>query len=77
VVGRGLKKVELSKQLNNQRSFGMVHFQIYQARDGYRWRLWAVNNRIVAESGEAYVTYQSASNAVKWVKEQAPMAPVR
>ena len=55
----------------------MVHFQIYQARDGYRWRLWAVNNRIVAESGEAYVTYQSASNAVKWVKEQAPMAPVR
>jgi uncharacterized protein YegP (UPF0339 family) len=55
----------------------MVHFQIYQARDGYRWRLWSANNQIVAESGEAYVTHQGASNAVAWVKEQALTAPVR
>ncbi len=54
----------------------MVHFQIYRALDGYRWRLWAANNRIVAESGEAYNTHEGAVNAVNWVKEQAPTAPV-
>lgn len=27
---------------------------IYKAKDGWRWRLWAKNGRIVAESGEAY-----------------------
>ena len=28
--------------------------EIYKAKDGWRWRLWARNGRIVAESGEAY-----------------------
>lgn len=55
----------------------MVHFEIYQARDGYRWRLWAANGRIVAESGEAYVLRSGAETAVTWVKQQAPLAPVR
>jgi uncharacterized protein YegP (UPF0339 family) len=55
----------------------MVHFQIYQARDGYRWRLWSANSRIVAESGEAYVTHAGALNAVSWVKDQVPTALVR
>ena len=55
----------------------MVHFEVYQARDGYRWRLWSANGRIVAESGEAYVTQQGALNAVYWVREQVPIAPIR
>jgi uncharacterized protein YegP (UPF0339 family) len=28
--------------------------EVYKAKDGWRWRLRARNNRIVAESGEAY-----------------------
>lgn len=34
--------------------------ETYKAKDGYRWRVRAKNGRIIAESGEAYV---SASNA--------------
>lgn len=56
---------------------GQIYFQIYHARDGYRWRLWSANGRIVAESGEAYVQYSGASEAVDWVKRNAPIAPVR
>lgn len=29
-------------------------FEIYRAKDGFRWRLKASNGRIIAESGEAY-----------------------
>lgn len=29
-------------------------FEIYKARDGWRWRVKARNGRIIAESGEAY-----------------------
>lgn len=29
-------------------------FDQYLAKDGWRWRLWSRNGRIVAESGEAY-----------------------
>ena len=53
-----------------------VHFEIYKARDGYRWRLWSANFRIVAESGEAYDTEYGARRAVDWVKLNAPQAPI-
>lgn len=55
---------------------GQIHFQIYQARDGYRWRLWSANGRIVAESGEAYVEYAGAVEAINWVKRNGPQAPI-
>ena len=29
-------------------------FDIFKAKDGWRWRLWARNGRMVAVSGEAY-----------------------
>lgn len=29
-------------------------FELYKAADGWRWRLVAANNRIIADSGEAY-----------------------
>lgn len=31
-----------------------LQIEIYEAKDGYRWRMWR-SGRIVAESGEAYV----------------------
>lgn len=37
-------------------------FEVYRAKDGWRWRLWARNGRIVAVSGEAY---KRAAAAVK------------
>ena len=56
---------------------GQVHFEIYQARDGYRWRLWSASGRIVAESGEAYVLLSGAQEAVVWVMRNAPTAQIR
>jgi len=38
---------------------------IYQAADGWRWRLKASNGRIVADGGEAYRTKANARRAVK------------
>lgn len=39
--------------------------QVYEAADGWRWRLKAFNGRIVADSGEAYVTQANAKRAAR------------
>lgn len=44
------------------------YFQVYEARDGWRWRLRAANNRIIADSGEAYTSERHAHRAIKTVK---------
>lgn len=44
-------------------------FTVYQARDGYRWRLLAANNRLIAESGEAYTREWDAWRATETVEE--------
>ena len=36
---------------------------VYEAKDGWRWRMKAPNGRIVADSGEAYVRRSSAVRA--------------
>lgn len=33
----------------------MPKFHVYEANDGWRWRLFAANGKMVAESGEAFV----------------------
>lgn len=43
----------------------MMKFQIYEAKDGWRWRLKANNGRTTADSGEAYVTKANARRAIK------------
>lgn len=43
-------------------------FVIYPAKDGYRWRLLAANNRIIADSAEAYTRKVDAERAVETVK---------
>lgn len=40
-------------------------FKVYEARDGYRWRLLAANGRTIADSGEAYTRKPDADRAVK------------
>jgi len=39
-------------------------FVVYQARDGWRWRLVAANGRIIAESGEAYTRKHDVERAL-------------
>lgn len=43
-------------------------FTVYQAADGFRWRLLAANWRLIAESGEAYSRRRDAERAVKAVR---------
>lgn len=37
---------------------------VYQANDGWRWRLRSRNGRIVAESGEAYSSQRKVLDAM-------------
>ena len=49
----------------------MKPFEIYQAPDGWRWRLRAANGRIIADGGEAYSSRAGAVRAVNRVKQLA------
>jgi uncharacterized protein YegP (UPF0339 family) len=31
-----------------------MHFIVYEASDGWRWRLFARNGKVIADSGQAY-----------------------
>lgn len=48
-------------------------FQIYKARDGWRWRLVAANGRIVA-TGEAHTRKRDAVRACQRVADLADQA---
>lgn len=50
------------------------YFQVYEARDGWRWRLRAANHRIIAEGGEAYTTERKAWRAIQTVLLTFPKA---
>ena len=55
----------------------MATFTVYEAQDGWRWRLTANNGRIIADCGEAYESERNAVRAARRTKELAPGAPVR
>lgn len=53
-----------------------MYYQVYQDRSHqWRWRLKAANNRIIADSGEAYVNKNDCLYAIGLVK-QSKDAPV-
>lgn len=55
----------------------MPKFNIYRDnRSEYRWRLVADNGRIIADSGEGYVSKSEAKRAVERFKEAAPKAEI-
>ena len=54
----------------------MAYFIRRDATGQWRWRLRATNNRIVAESGEAYRNRADCEAAIVLVKGSA-MSPVR
>lgn len=52
------------------------YFEVYMARDGWRWRLRAANHRIIAH-GEAHTRERDAWRAVATVQEAAALAEMR
>lgn len=53
-----------------------MEYQVYQSGGQWRWRLVAANNRIIANSGEAYHNRADCLSAIALVKGSAA-APVR
>ncbi len=43
-----------TKKPRRPKSIYRYVFDIFKAKDGWRWRLWARNGRMIAVSGEAY-----------------------
>jgi uncharacterized protein len=53
-----------------------MYFEIYKNRlDQWQWRLKAANNRIIADSGEAYHNKQDCLHGISLVK-QSYSAPI-
>lgn len=46
-----------------------VAITIYRASDGWRWRARTRNGRIIADSGEAYVSKSNAENGITALAE--------
>jgi uncharacterized protein len=56
-----------------------MRFKVYRSgliRRGWRWRLFANNNRILADSGEAYQSKGDCLNAIQLIRDEAANAPV-
>ncbi len=50
-------------------------FVVYVDNVGqYRWRLFAANNRILADSGEGYRSQSDCEHGIQLVKQLAPSA---
>ena len=58
--------------------FSEYFFWIYQDRASkWRWRLYAPNEEILADSGQSFTTKESCERNVHLVKRVAPSAPLR
>lgn len=53
-----------------------MKFELYPSKDGFRWRLVAKNGKIVADSGEAYVSAGNARRAAKMVRKEIGSADI-
>lgn len=47
---------------------------VWYAKDGWRWRLWAPNGKLTAESGEAYNRRFDCVEAAKALSDRAAVA---
>jgi uncharacterized protein YegP (UPF0339 family) len=55
-----------------------MHFNLYKDHGGeWRWRLIAVNGKIVADSSESYTTKANAEAGIALVQHGAATAPIR
>ena len=44
-----------------------AQMRVYKAGDGWRWRLVSPNGRIIADSGESYITRAGARRAARTI----------
>jgi len=51
-------------------------FDIFKAKDGWRWRLWARNGRMIAVSGEAYKRKAAAIKQCENLQDYASQSTV-
>jgi uncharacterized protein YegP (UPF0339 family) len=51
-------------------------FEIYESKNGWRWRMKSLNGRTIADSSEAYSEKSGAKRAIKSVKRTAHMAGI-
>ena len=49
-----------------------ARMHIYQAADGWRWRLKAQNGNVIADSGQAYKSKRNATDAAR-MNAQVPI----
>ena len=54
-----------------------VFFVYVDAAGKWRWRLFAGNERIIADSGQGYHSQRDCEYGVQLVKQLAPMAQVQ
>jgi uncharacterized protein YegP (UPF0339 family) len=52
-----------------------ARFQVYKAKDGWRWRLLSANNRTIA-TGEAHTRQSDAVRALKSVARTSRFCPI-
>ena len=46
-----------------------MRYELYRDRSSqWRWRLWSINNRIIADSGEGYINKRDCIHAIGLVK---------
>lgn len=54
-----------------------MRFYVYQDRAGeWRWRLYAANHRVLADSGEGYLNKQDCIDALNIVATQSGGVPI-
>lgn len=52
-------------------------FELYKDRiSQFRWRLYSVNGRILADSGESYISKQGAIDAINSIKQFVSTAKI-
>lgn len=55
----------------------MAKFEIFKDKKGeFRWRLRAVNGKIIADSGEGYTTKTNCKKGIASVQKNAPKAEI-
>lgn len=50
-------------------------FEVYSAKDGFRWRFRCSNGKIVADSGEGYKTKRALNRSMTILRIYAANAP--
>lgn len=68
------KKMDDEDQVVKTPALRTGRLVVWYAKDGWRWRLWAPNGKLTAESGEAYNRRFDCVEAAKALSDRAAVA---